>query len=201
MVDLNESPDSKTFGPYIFNIGLNRAGTTSLSAALEALGIQALHWRYRETRLFDIIRSNIRSGLPLLAGPDKEFRAFSDFAGQYFFKDLDRCYPGSKFIVTTRDLESWLQSREKKVMKNKSDPHYKYGFTVVDRDRWTHEYHALHHEARRYFADRNQDFLIMNIPAGDGWSLLCPFLGVKEPAVPFPSLNALPGRALRSSQN
>ena len=28
--------------------------------------------------------------------------------------------------------------------------------------------------------------LVMDIPSGDGWSQLCPFLGVPIPAVPFP---------------
>lgn len=178
--------------PYIFNIGLNRAGTTSLAQALELLGIRTLHFRYRQRRLYEIIRENMQAKRPLLAGPDREYRAFSDFAGQYFFVQLDQCYPGSKFILTTRDLEGWLDSRERKVIKNRTNPSYRHNFLDVDRERWTAEYHALHREAKAFFAGRSESLLVINITAGEGWRPLCDFLGVPVLDVPFPNLNALP---------
>ncbi len=39
-----------------------------------------------------------------------------------------------------------------------------------------------------YFQDRPNDLLIMNILQGDGWDVLCPFLGKPAPQSPFPNL-------------
>jgi hypothetical protein len=49
----------------VFNIGLNRAGTTSLSAALDLLGVRTIHYRHKDTRLFDHMRANQKQGRPL----------------------------------------------------------------------------------------------------------------------------------------
>ena len=120
----------------IFNIGLNRAGTTSLTEALALLGIRAVHHRHEGVRLYDIMRTNMHARRPLLHGLDM-YDAFSDFAGHKFYRLLDRQYPYSRFILTTRELESWLDSRERKVARNLSDPDYKDAFTTVDRPGWT----------------------------------------------------------------
>jgi hypothetical protein len=42
----------------------------------------------------------------------------------------------------------------------------------------------------RYFADRPRDLVVMHIIDGQGWEVLCPFLGVAVPGVPFPRRNA-----------
>ena len=41
---------------------------------------------------------------------------------------------------------------------------------------------------REYFRDRHNDFLTMNILEGNGWDVLCPFLGKPLPQSPFPNL-------------
>ena len=38
---------------------------------------------------------------------------------------------------------------------------------------------------------RPGDFLVINIPAGEGWDKLCPFLGLPVPDAPFPLKNRL----------
>lgn len=174
----------------IFNIGLNRAGTTSLTEALNLLGIGAAHHKHDGVRLYDLMRKNAAAGQPLLHGLD-QYQAFSDFAGRYFFERLDREYPYSKFILTTRELESWLDSRERKVHKNATSPNYHYSFKSVDRPGWTRERELFLARLDRYFARRRADLLIIDIPAGEGWEQLCPFLGVPVPDLPFPNRNRL----------
>lgn len=174
----------------IFNIGLNRAGTTSLTEALCLLGFRAVHHKHENARLYDIMRANAQARRPVLDGLDS-YDAFSDFAGREFFRLLDRQYPYSRFILTTRELESWLDSRERKVARNLASPKYHYSFKGVDRPGWTQnraEYLAI---LDRYFTGRPGDFLVINIPAGEGWEKLCPFLGVPVPDVPFPFRNRL----------
>ena len=49
--------------------------------------------------------------------------------------------------------------------------------------------HSKYHEINTYFKNRPNDLLVMNICEGDGWEMLCPFLGTDIPDVPFPKLN------------
>lgn len=174
----------------IFNIGLNRAGTTSLTEALTLLGIRAVHHKHDGVRLYDIMRDNVRARRPVLEGLDM-YDAFSDFGGRDFYRFLDRQYPYSKFILTTRELESWLDSRERKVARNLASPHYHYSFKAVDRPGWIKHRAKYLADLEHYFARRGGDFLVIDIPAGDGWEVLCPFLGVPVPDAPFPFRNRL----------
>jgi hypothetical protein len=178
-------------GPKVFNIGLNRAGTTSLTTALGLLGYRALHFHHAGQRLYDLVVANHRRRYRLFDGLDDDYDAFSDFAGQNFYRALDKQYPGSKFILTWRDLTSWLDSRERKVRHNITRPGYRYAFRTVDRAGWQRERETYLADLERYFADRPGDLLIIDIPGGQGWDQLCPFLGRAVPAAPFPCENRL----------
>jgi hypothetical protein len=104
---------------------------------------------------------------------------------------VDAAYPGSRFIVTTRKLEDWLDSRERKVRKNLDRPDYAYAFKRVDREAWTRERETFLADVQAHFQHREQDLLVMDIPGGDGWERLCPFLDRPVPALPFPRKNVL----------
>ncbi len=96
--------------PRIFNIAFNKSGTTSLTRAMELLGYRSAHHREKSVRIAEIIKSNQSRGEAPLHGLDHTF--FSDFNGHFFYRDLDLAYPNSKFILTVRDMEDWLASRE-----------------------------------------------------------------------------------------
>jgi hypothetical protein len=66
-----------------------------------------------------------------------------------------------------------------------------YGSFEFDADRWRRSYEAHAEAVRQYFADRPDDLLEMDITAGDGWDVLCPFLGMPSPTIPFPHVNSL----------
>ncbi|OOZ36621.1 sulfotransferase family protein [Solemya elarraichensis gill symbiont] len=185
---------------YIFNIGLNRSGTTSLSRALDMLNFPTLHHHIKlpkengeiqKIRLVDLWRHNIQNNRRPFSGLDHKFFSFSDFFGEGCFKMLDATYKDSKFILTIRNLDSWLESRERKVNKNLQNPNYIGGFTRIDRPAWTETYHRHRSSVKLHFADHPEKLLILNIPGGDGWECLCPFLGVDIPNVPFPHKNRL----------
>jgi len=170
----------------IFNIGLNKAGTKSLSLACQLLGFNTVHYEVPDgDRLRDIIDENKRCRRPLLHGLE-EYDFFSDFIGDRDYKELDEQYPDSRFILTFRDLESWLDSRERKVKANQKNPRYKYNFLTVDRLGWAFKYKDYLSELDKYFKFRPEVFLIINIPAGEGWEKLAPFLGKDVPSIPFP---------------
>jgi hypothetical protein len=173
----------------IFNIGLNRAGTSSLTEALGLLGYRAVHFRHMESRLYDIAATNFQAGRALFSGIDHLYDAFSDFAGHHFYPLLDAQYPNSKFIITLRDVEDWLDSRERKVLMNRANLGYKYHFLQIDREKWTLERELFLKEVESFFSNRIENLLLLDIPAGEGWEKLCGFLDVPVPDCPFPWKN------------
>jgi hypothetical protein len=172
--------------PRIFGIGLNKTGTISLHQALEHLGYRSLHWGGPTVR--QAIEANEAAGRPLLHGFD-EWDAFSDIlvlSERYGM--LDRQHPGSRFILTTRPMEDWVESRRAHVLRNQARAErgeYQGTFLTVEPDVWRAEFLAHHEAVDRYFAGRD-DLLVLRIAEGDGYEALCPFLEVAVPADPFP---------------
>lgn len=175
--------------PLVFGIGLNKTGTRSLHEALEALGYAPLHWGGPASRL--AVERAEAEGVPLLThlpGHD----AFSDIlALATRFDVLDEQYPHSRFVLTTRSLEGWLESRRRHVERNQRDAaegRYEGTFLTVDLDGWRAERAAHHARVRAHFADRPGDLLELDIErdGARGWDLLCPFLGLPAPERPFP---------------
>lgn len=172
--------------PRVFGIGLNKTGTISLHHALEQLGYRSLHWGGPEIRR--TVEANAEAGRPLLTGID-DHDAFSDiFALSERFDVLDQQYPGSRFVLTTRPLEHWVESRRKHVLRNRERAErgeYAGTFLEIEPDAWRAEFVAHHERVAAYFADRT-DLLTFRIAQGDGYEQLCPFLGQPMPDEPFP---------------
>ena len=171
----------------IFCIGLNKTGTKSLSDALTILGFKSFHGN----AISNIMEYNFQANRKLLGGT-KSYDAYSNFCVSTIpgiYRILDEQYPGSKFILTIRDLYAWLVSREQHVLKNMANPFYKGTWLKVDKKRWIQEYNEYNKKVKKYFKDRHQDFLVLDICGGDAWEKLCPFLGMTIPDVSFPNTN------------
>jgi hypothetical protein len=182
----------------VFCIGLNKTGTRSLHDALEILGLRGMHWGGNENLATAVQRgAQIRvaveralaEGRPLLDDLE-DADAYSDIlALSTNFHVLDRQYPESKFILTTRKLDDWLDSRTRHVETNverRRRGEYDGTFLVVDREAWSAEFIGHDERVRSYFAGRPSDLLVLDIAAGDGWEQLCPFLGLPVPDAAFP---------------
>jgi hypothetical protein len=168
-----------------WGIGLGRTGTLSLCYALVILG-------YRR-----VLHNPFFEELASLDGG-------ADLGVALYYKYLDYKFPGSKFVLTLRDLGSWLESMEFAFMRTpllSRDEDVKiarredvkiarrmlmYETVTFDRDRLIAAYHRHHADVRRYFLDRPDDLLEMNIIEHDQWDKLSPFLGLPIPTVPFP---------------
>ena len=173
----------------VFGIGLSKTGTTSLYAALDSLGYRSGTYRHlkklKPKRWFkgDFNKDYLA-----------RFDALTDLPIGTFFGDLDRRYPGSKFILTVREIESWLESVRKHFARRPDRrPGFRrdiriatYGMTGFDPDRFRFVYEAHTRNVESYFRDRGADLLILDIRAGEGWDKLCPFLGKSAPDEPFP---------------
>lgn len=172
--------------PKVFGIGHNKTGTSSLHQALTRLGYNSLHGG-SETR--QLIGRAIEERKPLLSYVDPRYDAFSDtpISSYYYLADVQ--YPGSRFILTVRDLDGWLDSRQRHVEKNqqrKAAGEYHGHFLEVQTDRWVLRYRLHSGAVRAYFANRPDDLLVFNVVAGGGWEPLCKFLGDPVPDEPFP---------------
>ena len=88
----------------IFGIGMPKTGTTSLHRALVELGFEALDFPHDPATVAELRAGNYR--LSILEQVD----ALTDTPIPAVFAQLDREYPGSKFILTVRDMDSWLES-------------------------------------------------------------------------------------------
>jgi hypothetical protein len=183
--------------PKIFGIGLSKTGTSSLDAALNELGISSIHFPCDQTTYRELSEGNYR--LSIL----NSYRAATDISVSPFYPQLDREYPGGKFILTVRDIESWLDSVSAHWdFMWKWAPHERrfrkflefitacvYGAHKYHRERFIYVYQQHEKRVREYFADRPDDLLVLDICAGDGWEPLCSFLKVPVPSQPFPFAN------------
>jgi hypothetical protein len=171
----------------VFGIGLSKTGTTSLAEALTMVGVPTLHLPDK--------------GL-MLAGRFSEalagYRGATDISVSFCFEALDAAYPGSRFVLTMRDRDTWVESVEahmhRRPWPERGTPAAElrvriYGTHLFERDRLMAAYDAFHARVHRYFADRPRDLVVMHIIDGQGWEVLCPFLGVAVPGVPFPRRN------------
>lgn len=173
----------------IFGIGLSRTGTTSLNAALNELGYKSKHF------FFFPVTTNI----PYVYFILKDYNAATDLPAAANFKKLDKLYLNSKFILTIRDIESWLVSCKKfftHQMKIPKQPkwwqelHLKmYNSISFNKKRFKKAYHNHMHDVKNYFQNREKDLLILNVIAGEGYQKLCEFLGVETIDKSFPHNN------------
>jgi hypothetical protein len=120
------------------------------------------------------------------------FDAFQDNPWPILYKQLDRKFPGSKFILTLRPSDEWIRS----VVNHFSEKEmpmrewiYGVGHPKGNEDVYIARYERHNREVLEYFKDRSEQLLVLNITAGEGWTKLCPFLGEHIPSVGFPCAN------------
>jgi hypothetical protein len=176
--------------PRIFGIGLNKTGTSSLHEALTLLGFQSLHDGGPEVH--DAVKRAVDAAEPLLTHLDPRFDAFSDIGLlSRRFRMLDQQYPGSRFVLTVRPIDEWVDSRRRHVERNIADKAigtYHGTFLTIDEPKWRDEWDHHVNRVRDYFQGR-ADFLEIDITRGASWQPFCGLLGVTEPAAAFPWAN------------
>jgi hypothetical protein len=185
----------------IFCVGLSRTGTASLTAALETLGFHAKHFPFVHFRYGKILA---RLGFDELRLDEEDLRtydAFADITVIPFYKQLDVRYPGSRFILTTRDRDSWLDSCERfPRFTSAFTPNAEvralrrlvYGAELFDRTTFAAAHERHHVEVRAYFEERPGDLLVLDVCGGEGWEPLCAFLERPVPQQAFPRENLGP---------
>ena len=186
----------------IFGIGMHKTATTSLHTALMILGLDSAHWENAHwAKAIWEEMSTMGHSRTL-----ERHYAISDLPIPLLYKALDKAYPGSKFILTTRNEQAWLES-----VKNHWDPDRNKFRLAWSTDPFTHRVHKLLYgqkgfdagimleryrrhnaEVLEYFKDRPRDLLQMDMDNGGSWDLLCSFLDKPIPDVAYPRLYVAP---------
>ena len=172
----------------IFGVGLSKTGTTSLGAALDRLGLRCVHYPPAGAMLagdFSVL---------------DDYDAACDISVSAVFRELDRAFPGARFLLTTRDEDRWLASAERNfaphlIEKYDGRPEAEvfrrvYGVTRFDRRAFIDARRRHEDAVRAHFRRRPDDLLELDLCADPSWDALCGFLGVDTPGEPFPHENA-----------
>ena len=174
--------------PKVFVIGFNKCGTSSMCQALKMLGYHADHFSTQNA-----VKRAIQEKKPPLHYVKTPFNAYTDNCWiSYNFELLDKHYPGSKFILLTRNMEDWLKSRKKHVLRNRkaaAKGEYKGGWLKIEEKKWIRNWNRYHPRVKKYFKNRPKDLLIIDVCKGEGFDKLCSFLGKKKPNAYFPREN------------
>jgi hypothetical protein len=184
----------------VFGIGLSRTGTKSLTSALFALGVNVVHYPDDETTLRELVEGNYNFSLL------QKYDGITDITVSAFYPQLDKLFPGSKFILTVREKDTWLESMEKHWSGRPAfadadenafgkETHMKirrllraavYGCYEFSADRLSYVYDLHYQTVLFYFRNRPEDLLVLDICGGQGWDELCAFLGAPALNQPFP---------------
>jgi Sulfotransferase domain len=176
----------------IFGIGLSKTGTVSLMKALTILGSRTIHFPEDKTT-----QDELRWGKYNLSVLN-DVQALVDIPVAPYYAQFDRLFPASKFILTTRPTASWLVSMENHFrfwVEHRRDAYNDfvlacvYGALHFSADRFSYVKELHEANVRRYFADRPDKLLVLDIFEGDGWEELCGFLACPVPNAPYPHEN------------
>ena len=182
----------------VFGIGFHKTATTSLADALSYLG-------YRVAGPNWVDHPNIAEEVYELAFDlVNRFDAFQDNPWPILYKELDRKFPRSKFILTLRPSEDWIRSVVNHFNEKETPMRqwiYGTGNPKGNENTYLARYERHNREVMEHFRERCEQLLVFNITAGEGWTKLCPFLGVPVPAIPFPCANTAPVREKNDKRN
>ena len=151
----------------IFEIGVPKTGTQSLGKAFEILGFTHKGFS-KECYLPEPYPNWTREdSWPVMCEVADKYESFT--YGPWHGVPVrlwDERYPNSKFIL----LEQWLTDRDGAIKD-----YLEFKKTKYDK-------------IKKYFKNRLNDLLVMNICDGEGWEVLCPFLDKNIPNIPFPKV-------------
>ncbi len=172
----------------VFCIGFMKTGTTTLNRALSLLGYRVSHnsWRW----LNDIVKEDWDA----IGRKVKEWDALEDNPIPLIFRELDRLFPGSKFILTLRDEKRWYDSVSYHIEDLPTPMHtWLFGkgkqLPKDDKEHTLAVYRGHIHSVRNYFKDRPGDLLEIDVTQLKDWDELCQFLGEPIPEHALPHAN------------
>jgi hypothetical protein len=185
----------------VFGIGMQRTGTSSLHEAFQLLGFDSGHWKSAEWA-GAIWREMNKWGRSRTLELDY---ALCDNPIPLLYRRLDEAYPGSKFILTVRDEDVWLESCRMFWTYDWNPRRWSwdidgfshkmhgitYGTIDFNEDIFRERYRRHNAEVLEYFKGRD-DLLCIEVNENASMAPLCEFLGVPVVDAPFPHQNKGP---------
>jgi hypothetical protein len=190
---LQEGPirENERLMDKVFGIGWAKTGTKTLGECLGILG-----YRHCSQRL-DMVDCLCNGNMARIIEESRRFDSFEDWPWLLLYREMDREYPGARFVLTTRDESSWARSYLNMVKNIGEDEHldrirsFLYGlpFPHVTEAQLRDRYRRHNRDVMEYFAGRSADLLIVDWEKGGGWRELCRFLDRPVPDQPLPCAN------------
>lgn len=177
----------------LFVIGFHRTGTRSVSAALQQLGYNIIHYPNPNTN--ELTCEEFKIGPPW--NIINQCDGLSDIVTIPYYKKLSKIYKDSKFILTIREPTSWLNSvnRHMNALKLRQFNQERIMFDEmvhkavykVNNPTNSQKLAAFHnHNSSVINQFDNERLLIFNIL--EGWGPICEFLNVDIPISKFPMI-------------
>ena len=172
----------------VVGVGFHKTGTSTLREALKIIGYRVAD--NKPGLLIPILKGRYQQVMNKL----KTYDACEDLPWNRLYPVIDQYYPGSKFILTTRDEEAWYASVTRHIGDLRSPMHeWLYGrgkgIPKENRGHAIQVYRDHNESVRKYFENRPDDLLEIDFSAGEGWDKLCGFLDQPVPDVPLPHYN------------
>jgi hypothetical protein len=179
----------------IFCIGFHKTGTSSLAKALQLLD-------FRICRRMGMLQDHVtkKNILEQLKNEEfneifeavREFDAFCDNPWPILFKELDKKFPNSKFILTIREEDNWIKSVLNYFKDYETEIRsliYGMASPLGNEEIYLERYRKHNAEVIEYFKDRPDDLQVINLADQKGWTELCLFLKKPIPKENFPHEN------------
>jgi len=174
--------------PKVFCIGMHKTGTSSMGTAMTHLGYKVMsNWGMYSSDIEGQIFYVAQECLHL-------FDAFEDHPWAFIYPYLDKQCPNSKFILTTRNTESWYAS-VLRFFDTRTTPMRRWiygdeaGSPINNKSVYVERFERHQQEVGEYFRDRSSDLLVMDLSEGQCWEKMCAFLNTNVPSMPFPHAN------------
>ena len=184
----------------VFIIGSNKTGTTSLTEAFKILGYKVcpehIIYEFNSQYLIESSKENYNPLFDLV----HKYDVFEDRPWNHtnFYEVLNEKFENSKFILTIRETENWINSylrwSDKIALRQQwfypivSKVCYGNDDFLSDVGNMKSKFESRNKEIIDYFKN-NSNFLIMNLEENHGWQELCNFLNEEIPQIKFPNLN------------
>ena len=177
----------------IFGIGWPKTGISTLGKCFEILGYRDFGGELEFTR--DVQKGNLAAVFELI----RNHETCWSWPWPLIFKECDAAFPGSKFILTIRNVERWLRSWNDMLAAH---PPFTDSLWELSRIQWglpfpnvtnlqlVSRYMQHNRSVGEYFAgERRKRLLVIDWEKGHGWPELCAFLERPVPPVVFPHEN------------
>ena len=190
----------------VIGAGFGRTGTMSLKLALEQLGLGPCY------HMTEIVENPHHARLWRAADAGHRvdwtelfarYRATVDWPACHYYRELMREFPEAKVILTVRDPDQWYDSMANTLYSLKQAMQARTGGTraaAIENRVWRETFSGRFEDRQHTTAvfERHNAEVIDCVPAerllvyrvADGWPPLCEFLGVAQPARPFPLINS-----------